>query len=130
MYKTLPAKDQTLQRWAQALPGIEAAENSQREWSGEYFSRLLSSPQSALLGAGPLVVLTRAEGGYSDLDVPAWQLEKERKEGQAKLAHLSTNSRQIIIRSGHNMELEMFSSVSQSKTTRSRYAALPETLHR
>jgi hypothetical protein len=33
-------------------------------------------------------------------------LEKERKEGQAKLTLLSTNSRQVIVHSGHNMELQ------------------------
>ena len=33
-------------------------------------------------------------------------MEKERKEGQAKLVLLSSNSRQVIIRSGHNMNLE------------------------
>jgi hypothetical protein len=52
-------------------------------------------------------VLTRLEGGYTqDLDVPATQIEKERKEGQEKLVRLSTNSDQIFINSGHNMELE------------------------
>jgi hypothetical protein len=33
-------------------------------------------------------------------------MEKERKEGQAKLLLLSSNSRQVIIRSGHNMSLK------------------------
>ena len=56
----------------------------------------------------PLIVLTRAEGGYSDGDyeIPAAQLEKERKEGQAKLTLLSTNSKQVIVHSGHNMDFE------------------------
>jgi pimeloyl-ACP methyl ester carboxylesterase len=107
MYKVLPPEEQKLQLWAQGLPEIEDAENSQREWSGEYFAKWLAAPQAGTLGAIPLVVLTRAEGGYDDgQDVPAAQLEKERKEGQAKLAELSTNSRQIILHSGHNMELE------------------------
>jgi hypothetical protein len=59
-------------------------------------------------GEIPLIVLTRAEGGYSDGDyeIPPAQLEKERKEGQAKLTLLSTNSMQIIVHSGHNMDLE------------------------
>jgi len=107
MYKVLPPNAQKLQLWAQALPGIEDAENSQREWSGEYFAKWLSRPQAGTLGAIPLIVLTRVEGGYdNNQDVPAAQLEKERKEGQAKLALLSTNSKQIIVHSGHNMELE------------------------
>ena len=55
----------------------------------------------------PLIVLSRAEGGYDNgQDVPAAQLEKERMEGQAKLAELSTNSKQMILNCGHNMELQ------------------------
>jgi pimeloyl-ACP methyl ester carboxylesterase len=113
MYKVLPPEQQKLQVWAQALAEIEDAENSQREWSGEYFAKMLATPQAGTLGAIPLVVLTRAEGGYdNDLDVPAAQLENERKEGQARLAQLSTNSKQIIVHSGHNMELEAPAEVS------------------
>jgi hypothetical protein len=49
-------------------------------------------------------VLTGAEGGYdNDQDVPAAQLENERKDGQAKLAQLSSRGSRF---SGHNMELE------------------------
>lgn len=108
MYKVLPPAGQKLQLWAQSLPEIEDAENSQREWSGEYFAKWLATPQTGTLGAIPLIVLTRAEGGYSegDYDIPAAQLEQERKEGQAKLALLSANSRQVIVHSGHNMDLE------------------------
>jgi pimeloyl-ACP methyl ester carboxylesterase len=108
MYNVLPPTDQKLQLWAQSRPETEDAENSQREWSGEYFAKWLVTPQKGTLGTIPLIVLTRAEGGYSDGDyeIPAAQLEKERKEGQAKLTLLSTNSKQIIVHSGHNMELE------------------------
>jgi pimeloyl-ACP methyl ester carboxylesterase len=107
MYKVLPAAEQKMQLWAQAMPEIDDAENSQREWSGEYFAKWLATPQTGALGAIPLVVLTRAEGGYDNgQDVPAAQLERERKEGQAKLAELSTNSKQIIVPAGHNMEVE------------------------
>jgi pimeloyl-ACP methyl ester carboxylesterase len=108
MYNVLPPVERKLQLWAQSLPEIEDAENSQREWSGEYFAKWLATPQDGKLGAIPLVVLTRAEGGYSDgdYDIPAAQLEKERKEGQTKLTLLSTNSKQVIVHSGHNMELQ------------------------
>jgi pimeloyl-ACP methyl ester carboxylesterase len=107
LYKALPPAEQKMQLWAQALPEIEDAENSQREWSSEYYAKQLATPQAGTLGAIPIIVLTRAEGGYgNDEDVPAAQMEKERKEGQAKLAQLSTNSRQIIVHNGHNMELE------------------------
>jgi pimeloyl-ACP methyl ester carboxylesterase len=107
LYKVLPAAEQKAQLWAQALPGMEDAEGSQLEWSGEYFAKWLATPQTGSLGAIPLIVLTRAEGGYDEgLDVPAAQLEKERKQGQIKLAQLSSNSKQIIVPAGHNLELE------------------------
>jgi pimeloyl-ACP methyl ester carboxylesterase len=113
MYRVLPPEQQKLQLWAQALPEMEDAENNQREWSGEYFAKWLATPQTGVLGAIPLIVLTRAEGGYdNDLDIPAAQLEKERKDGQAKLPQLSTNSKQIMVHSGHNMELEAPAEVS------------------
>jgi hypothetical protein len=77
------------------------------EWSGECFAKWLAAPQAGKPGGIPLVVLTRTEGGYdNNQDVPAVQMETERKEGQAKLVQLSTNSKQIIVHSGHNMDLE------------------------
>jgi hypothetical protein len=63
----------------------------------------------------PLLVLTRAEGGYGDnLDVPAAQLDSERKERQAQLAALSSNGNQRIIRAGHNMQLEAPDDVAEA----------------
>jgi pimeloyl-ACP methyl ester carboxylesterase len=106
MYKVLPEGEQRMQIWAQQQPGVYDAQQSETQWSGEYFAKWLASPQAGTLGSIPLIVLSRAEGGYSDLDIPAAQLEQERIEGQRKLALLSTNSRQIIVRSGHNMDLE------------------------
>lgn len=114
MYKVLTPEEQQLQLWAESLPAIEDAEDNQREWSTEYFATWLTRSQAGTLKAIPLVVLTRAAGGYGEgeFEIPATQLEKERKEGQAKLALLSTNSKQIIISCGHNMELEAPSDVS------------------
>jgi len=107
MYKVLPEADQKLQLWAQKLLEMQDAEASQTDWSGEYFAKWLKTPQAGTLGNIPLIVLTRAEGGYgNDQDVPAAQMERERKEGQAMLVKLSTDSKQIIVKSGHNMELE------------------------
>ena len=107
MYKALPQEQQKWQLWAQALPAMEDAEGSQMEWSGEYFAKWLAKPQEGSLGSMPVVVLTRAEGGYDNSqDVPAAQMEQERKDGQAKLAKLSSNSKQVVVRSGHNMDLE------------------------
>src|SRR5262249_30279306 len=96
-----------MQLWAQSLPQTQDAEDGQRQWSEEYFAKMLASRQTGNLGAKPLIVLTRAAGGYSEgLDVPAAQLEKERLIGQAHLALLSSNSRQVFVHSGHNMELQ------------------------
>ncbi len=107
MYNPLPAAVEKMQIWAQSLAKTDYAEASQREWSEEYFARWLVAPQNGALGNIPLVVLMRAEGGYGDdLDVPAAQLEKERREGQAKLAQLSSRGKLITVRSGHNMELD------------------------
>ena len=36
----------------------------------------------------------------------AAQMEQERKDGQERLARLSTDSEQIFLHSGHNMQLE------------------------
>jgi len=107
LYDPLPATEKRLQVWAQSLPGLGDAEDSQREWSPEYLQKWHDTPQAGILGTIPVLVLTRAHGGYdNDLDLPAAQLEEDRKEGQHNLTLLSTNAKQIIVSSGHNMELE------------------------
>ncbi len=107
LYKVLPAAEQQMQVWAQNIPELEDAEASQREWSSEYFAKWMKTSPAGSLGKIPVIVLTRSDGGYDDgQDVPAAQLEKERKEGQAMLGRLSANSKQIVIKSGHNMEVE------------------------
>jgi pimeloyl-ACP methyl ester carboxylesterase len=113
IYKSLPSSDQKLHLWAQGQPAVEDAENSQRQWSEVYFATWLAKPRDGALGQLPLIVLTRADGGYTEnLDVPADQMEQERKDGQAKLVKLSTNSTQVMVRSGHNMDLEAPAAVS------------------
>jgi pimeloyl-ACP methyl ester carboxylesterase len=108
LYKVLPPAEQQLQLWAQSQLPIYDAEDSQRKWSEEYFAKWLATSHNGILGKLPLIVLTRAEGGFKDgeSDVSAAQMEQEREQGQANLASLSTNSREIKIHSGHNMELE------------------------
>jgi len=108
MYSVLPADQQRWHIWAQSQPQLEDAENSQREWSDEYFANWLSKSQDGILGPIPVLVLMRANGGYRDgeYEIPAVQLESERREGQSKLLRLSRNSRQVMLLSGHNMELE------------------------
>jgi hypothetical protein len=107
LYKRLPRKAQRLQLWGEAVPDLDGAEDSQREWSTESFALLHATPQAGLLGAIPLFVLTRAQGGYADtLDAPAAEFDQERRQGQARLLLLSTNSKQLILQCGHNMEIE------------------------
>jgi pimeloyl-ACP methyl ester carboxylesterase len=107
LYERLPAEEQRMQLWAQALPGIDDAENSQREWSTESLAAMHAAPQAGTLGDLPLLVMTREKGGYSDrLDIPAADLERERLAGQAGLVRLSRKGRQVVVPAGHNMEIE------------------------
>lgn len=103
----LPPELQRLHLWAAAQPRLDDAQNSEREWSPEYLARWAATPQEGSLGTIPLVVLTRAEGGYGDdLDVPGAQLDAERRQQQQKLVRLSRNGRQVIVNAGHDMHLE------------------------
>ncbi len=107
MFKVLPADEQTLQLWAQQLPGVYDAQNSETGWSKSISRSGWPRRKPALWGRFPSSfsqVRWRIQDG--DSDVPAAQLEKERKEGQTKLLLLSSNSRKMIVHSGHNMNLE------------------------
>ena len=71
-YTRLPEREQRLHQWAAALPPLAIAENSQKDWSAESMADFHSKSQAGILGNIPLVVLTRANGGYADnLDVRA-----------------------------------------------------------
>jgi hypothetical protein len=54
----------------------------------------------------PRLVLTRARGGFKDLDITAAQQEIERQRSQVQLVALSTNGEQRIIESGADMQGE------------------------
>jgi pimeloyl-ACP methyl ester carboxylesterase len=113
VFQRLPPAERRLRVWAAALPALADAEDSQREWSTESFALMHAGQHVGILGAIPLIVLTRAEGGYADdLDVSAAELDRERKEGQARLASLSTNSKQLVLDCGHSMHLEAPASVA------------------
>jgi pimeloyl-ACP methyl ester carboxylesterase len=93
----------------------DAAADSEREWSTEYMARWRKEPQAGSLGPRPLVVLTRRHGGYRDIaGVAASELERERLESQAALAHLSSAGRQALVESGHDMQTEAPDTVSQA----------------
>ena len=103
----LPPANQKISQWAVAQPNLRVMAQSELEWSPESLALFAASPQKGSLGARPLLVLTRKDGGYeNNLDVPAPELEQERLTLQKKLVELSTNSAQRILPCGHNMHIE------------------------
>jgi hypothetical protein len=107
-YDGLPAAEQRLHLWAESLPSLDDAETSQKDWSAEYMARWAATPQDGVLGDLPLIVLTRAKGGFGDRvgGVPGAELEEERKRLQAGLAKLSHRSEQRVVAGGHNLHLD------------------------
>jgi pimeloyl-ACP methyl ester carboxylesterase len=94
---------------------MQEAEASEREWSSEYMARWRATPQDGTLGSIPLLVLTRAAGGYADAPgAPAREMEAERLASQAALARLSTAGRQILVPSGHDMQVEAPAAVADA----------------
>jgi pimeloyl-ACP methyl ester carboxylesterase len=114
-FDRLPPDIQQLHLWADSEAAMYDAQESERTWSPEYFKHWYETPQAGSLGAIPLLVLMRAEGGYGgDLDVPAARLEAERRQSHAHLAALSTRGKLQVVRSGHNMQVEVPLLVSQA----------------
>jgi pimeloyl-ACP methyl ester carboxylesterase len=106
-FDKLPQDVQNLHLWAQSKTEMQMAAMSEREWSAELMANWRAKPQAGTLGAVPLIVLTRADGGFgNDLDLPAAELEKQRKQAQADLAKLSTRGKFVTVPSGHNMQVE------------------------
>jgi pimeloyl-ACP methyl ester carboxylesterase len=114
-YDRLPRKEQELHAWASVQPMLTRVEDSQREWSAEYFARWAATSQKGSLGAIPLIVLTRADGGYGkNLDRPEEELERARLDAQRALKDLSSAGTQRVINAGHNMHLEVPAAVVQA----------------
>lgn len=106
-FDRLPAAEQGSHLWAASQRSLAAAEENERTWSPEYFSRWHADPNSSKLGAIPLIVLTRAHGGFKDLDISAEQQETERQAAQTSLAALSTRGEQRIVDSSEDMQVEV-----------------------
>ena len=51
-YSLLPPAERRLRLWAQSLPGLDRAEDSQREWSGESLARMHASRRTAAWAIG------------------------------------------------------------------------------
>jgi pimeloyl-ACP methyl ester carboxylesterase/ketosteroid isomerase-like protein len=127
-FDQLPLEIQKLHLWAQSQRSLAAAEENEREWSPEYFAKWHAEPGVARLGAIPLIVVTREEGGFHDLDISAAQQETERKQTQLALAMLSSRGKQKIIVSGENTEIDNPTAIVEavrdvSKETKSSSAA-------
>lgn len=105
-FDRLPPDLQTLRLWAQSQRLLAATEENERTWSPEYFARWHDHPESHPFGSIPLIVLTREQGRFHDLDIPAAQQEVERKTNQIRLVALSKSSKQRIIASGEDMQVE------------------------
>ncbi len=113
-FNVLPAEQRALQLWAQQLPAVYAAQNSETQWSEEYFAKWLATPESAPFGDIPLLVLSRADETLKAGDTAAQQLQAERNAGQKRLVTLSQHGKQLIVNSGHNMNLEAPDAVSKA----------------
>jgi pimeloyl-ACP methyl ester carboxylesterase len=104
-----PAMQETW-KWAASLPAGSAAQQAEMDWSPEELARFHADRLRgrATLGALPLIVLARTEGGYpSGMDVSPGELEAERRKLQADLAALSSRGQLRFARhAGHNLHLE------------------------
>jgi pimeloyl-ACP methyl ester carboxylesterase len=87
----------TLDRPSPPGATFQQTEDSQREWSSEYFARWHDHPQTHLLGSKPLVVLAR---NAKDPDDAA----RERMLLQLSLASLSDNA--IVIFAGYDHDMQ------------------------
>ena len=129
VYFALPVWLQQLHRQFSTKPELDAAESSQRDWSAEYFAAWDRVPQTGLLGAKPLIVMTRAASGYeAGANYSLEQVDGQRLRAQTELLTLSSNSVQIILRKGHNLHLEAPDAVAWAidavATAASRHAPL------
>jgi pimeloyl-ACP methyl ester carboxylesterase len=75
----------------------DATQDSEREWSGEYFARWLAHPQTGLLGSRPLAILARNAKNPDDA-------ARERMLLQLSLASLSESATVTFIGFDHDMQ--------------------------
>ena len=107
LYSVLPAELQLLHRRFAGAHELAAAEDSQRDWSSEYFAEWDQHPQRGLLSSRPLVVITRAASGYDPS--PSYSIQEvdaQRLLSHTELLSLSRNSLQLVVPFGHDLHLE------------------------
>jgi pimeloyl-ACP methyl ester carboxylesterase len=106
-YSELPKELQELHKRFAVTERLETTEQSQRAWSSEYFGNWFEHSQKGSLGALPVVVLTRSElGNAPNANYSVEAVDGQRLRAQAELLGLSSNSVQLVVRSGHNMQVE------------------------
>jgi pimeloyl-ACP methyl ester carboxylesterase len=104
----LPTEDQKMQLWAQTQLSYFKAASNEMDWSPEDVANMYVNrgKPEYMLGNIPLIVLSKGKGYYGSLP-DSTELEKQRLVLQNDLAHLSTNSKNIVVKnSGHNIHLE------------------------
>jgi pimeloyl-ACP methyl ester carboxylesterase len=106
----LPKEAQRVWLWAQTQPRLDASRSAELDWSPEELALMHQARQKmrTSLGDIPLIVLARTQGGFGNgMSISAADLEKERRDLQADLAHLSSRGNLIYAaNAGHNIHLE------------------------
>jgi len=106
VYANLPPQSQAIHKWAAAQADLRKVEESQKDWSAEYFARWHAHPTAAALGRKPVVVLSRASIGFQDVNgSSAAELERDRLVGQRSQLDLSQNSLMLVSGTEHSMHL-------------------------
>ena len=104
----LSLDDQKMQLWAQTQLSYFKAVSNEMDWSPEDVANMYENrgKPEYMLGNIPVIILSKGKGNYGSLP-DSVELEKQRLDLQKDLAHLSTNSKNIVVRnSGHNIHLE------------------------
>lgn len=110
-YDKLLLEDQRFRLWAQSL-GKVAASGTKAEVESTQQLRAAHEHGDALFGDKPLVVISRATGGYRPIrgivsQEQADLLERERIEHNQDLLRLSRNSKAVVAdKSGHDIHLD------------------------
>jgi pimeloyl-ACP methyl ester carboxylesterase len=108
-YDKLPSNIQQIRLWAMSQPNYTPARFSEFDFLPEELARVFAdrSIRTYPLGDMPLIVLTRGVSEYSGTNELTKMQDEDRKQRQADLVNLSSNSEQIIAKnSGHHIQLD------------------------
>lgn len=108
-FDKLPSNIQQIRLWAMSQPSYGPARFSEFDFLPEELARVFADRgiRKYPLGDVPLIVLTRGVSEYSGTKESAKMQDEDRKQRQADLLNLSSNSQQIIAKnSGHHIQLD------------------------